>query len=73
MYYLVEESGTLARGTGPAYQLSYSLTSKGSYQVLQAKTASNEVISANFRYSPCPRELQLDGIGEPSTVIVPAP
>jgi hypothetical protein len=73
MYYLVQQAGKLVRGAGFAYQLTYDVTPEGSSYQLNMHPAPNSGFGTSFRYSPCPRELEINGVGGPGSVIIPAP
>jgi hypothetical protein len=73
MYYLVQQSGKLVRGAGGAYQLTYDVSPEGPSYQLNMHPTPNSAFGTSFRYSPCPRELELNGVGGPSTVIIPVP
>jgi hypothetical protein len=70
LYYLIEGPGGLVRADTSAYQPKYSLTP---YLTLLLDTAPNEGREVAVRYSPCPRELELPGMGEANTLLIPAP
>lgn len=68
--YLVAGPGRLVAGAGMAYALRYEVVSKGSTpQINLGATAGWPGV---FRYSPCPRELEVNvGYGTPTSVLVP--
>jgi hypothetical protein len=61
MYYLVQQSGKLVRGAGGAYQLTYDVSPEGPSYQLNMHPTPNSAFGTSFRYSPCPRELELNG------------
>jgi hypothetical protein len=73
MYYLVDVAGSVVRGAGSQYQLTYDVTPLGSSYQLNMHPAPHSGFGTSFRYSPCPRELELNGVGGPSSVVIPAP
>jgi hypothetical protein len=73
MYYLVQGSAGLVRGVGAAYQLTYDLSPEGRWFQLNIHATPSSGFGGSFRYSPCPRELELPGMGAPSSVLTPAP
>ncbi|HEV3194232.1 MAG TPA: hypothetical protein VGY54_27190 [Polyangiaceae bacterium] len=64
------------RGSGAAYQAAYDVSPEGpgAYQ-LNMHPAPNSGVFAYFRYSPCPRELEIDFASAffGSSVLVPIP
>jgi hypothetical protein len=74
VYFLVPQAGGLVRGPGFLYQWSYQVEPvDGTFQV-SLFPSDDSGFSSAIRYSPCPRELQLDALdlGEPA-FLVPAP
>jgi hypothetical protein len=72
LYYLVNGPSGPVRGSGFAYQLTYNIAySSGSYG-LSIHNGPNSGLGATFRYSPCPLELELDGLESPTPVTMVA-
>ena len=72
LYFLVEGPTGLVRAAGSSYQPKYALWPSAPFQ-LDLSTAPNAGRTATVRYSACPRELEIPGMGEPSTLFIPAP
>jgi hypothetical protein len=72
MYFLVMGPDGLTRAAVSSYQPTYALWPFAGFQ-LDLSTAPNLGRTTTVRYSPCPRELELPGMGEPNTIFIPAP
>ncbi len=62
MYYLVQGAAGPVRGSGFNYQLTYNVSPEGTnlFQ-LNMHPMPNAGFGGSFRYSPCPREFQIEG------------
>jgi hypothetical protein len=71
-YLLVLGPSGPQRGSGFAYQANYDLSPEGgSYYQLNIHPAPNSGYGGSFRYSPCPRELELQVNYDAPLVLVP--
>jgi len=62
MYYLVQGATGPERGAGFDYQLTYDVSPEGPGQwQLNMHPMPNSGFGGSFRYSPCPRELEISG------------
>jgi hypothetical protein len=73
MYYLVRGATGLDRGPGAAYQLTYDLSPEGSWFQLNMHPTPSSGFGSSFLYSPCPRQLDLPGMGRESSILTAAP
>jgi hypothetical protein len=71
LYFLVEGPSGLVRAASSSYQPTYALWPQPPFQ-LDLRTGPNAGRTVTARYSPCPRELELPGMGEPNTILIPA-
>lgn len=72
MYYLVQGSAGPVRGAGFDYQLTYDVAETGSFLQIDFHPTPNSGYGGSFRYSPCPREFEIDNTTlDGRAVIVP--
>jgi hypothetical protein len=75
MYYLVDSPDGAVRGAGFDYQLTYDVSpqdpAQGPPEQLNMHAVPNSGFGDGFRYSPDPRQWQLN-TGEANAVLVPA-
>jgi hypothetical protein len=72
MFYLVQGTSGVVRGNGFAYQLTYDISPNGAAFQLNMHPAPNSGFGSAFRYSPCPRELEMTSINYgPRALLVP--
>jgi hypothetical protein len=58
-YYLVQGSTGPVRGSGFDYQLTYDISGGGDVYFVNVHPAPNAQFGGSFRYSPCPKEIEL--------------